>query len=138
MTAKLGEIDAAWIAAARAGFCAEVVGSPLAVAASMFRIAHVFLALGQVEQAQHVATDSAQALEPKITGNPSPETLSLYGAFHLVLVVAVAHGQNSRTLITVPAPSAVTTDEHSRLLLANKISKCYLRQTLGAAMGGQP
>jgi hypothetical protein len=28
----------------------------------MFRMAHVFLALGQFEQAQHVATNTAQAL----------------------------------------------------------------------------
>jgi transcriptional regulator with XRE-family HTH domain len=97
MMAKLGEIDAAWIAADRAGFCAEAAGAPLAVAASMFRMAHVFLALGQFEQAQHVATNTAQALEPKITGKPGPEALSLYGAFHLVLAVAVAR-DNQRSL----------------------------------------
>ena len=55
----------------RAGFCAERAGSPLAVAASMFRMAHVFLALGQIDQAHHVATSTAQALEPKVTPMPS-------------------------------------------------------------------
>ena len=63
----------------------------------MFRMAHVFLALGQFEQAQHVATNTAQALEPAITGNPGPEALSLYGAFHLVLAVAAAR-DNERNL----------------------------------------
>ena len=72
MMAKIGETDAAWIAADRAGFCAEAAGSALAVAASMFRMAHVFLALGQVDQAHHVAASIAAALEPKITANPSP------------------------------------------------------------------
>ena len=55
----------------RAGFCAARAGSPLAVAASMFRMAHVFLALGQIDQAHHVATSTAQALEPKVTPMPS-------------------------------------------------------------------
>jgi hypothetical protein len=57
MMVKIGETDAAWIAADRAGFCAEAAGSPLAVAASMFRMAHVFLALSQIDQAHHVAVD---------------------------------------------------------------------------------
>jgi tetratricopeptide (TPR) repeat protein len=74
----------------RAGFCAERAGSPLAVAASMFRMAHVFLALGQIDQAHHVATSTAQALEPKVTPDAEPEVLSLYGALHQVLAVAAA------------------------------------------------
>jgi hypothetical protein len=45
---KLGEADAAWIAADRAAFTAETIGEPLSVAASMFRMAHVFLSLGQI------------------------------------------------------------------------------------------
>lgn len=90
MMAKIGETDAAWIAADRAGFCAETAGSPLAVAASMFRMAHVFLALGQVDQAHHVAASIAAALEPKITGKAEPAVLSLYGAAHLILAVAAA------------------------------------------------
>lgn len=88
--AKIGETDAAWIAADRAGFCAEQAANPLAVAASMFRMAHVFLVLGQIDQAHHVATAMALALEPKITPGASPEALSLYGAAHLVLAVAAA------------------------------------------------
>ena len=90
MMVKIGETDAAWIAADRAGFCAEAAGSPLALAASMFRMAHVFLALSQIDQAHHVADSIAQALEPKITGTTEPEVLSLYGASHLVLAVAAA------------------------------------------------
>jgi hypothetical protein len=41
---KLGETDAAWIAADRAAFTAEAIDAPLTVAASMFRMAHVFSA----------------------------------------------------------------------------------------------
>jgi hypothetical protein len=47
---KLGEQDAAWVAADRAGFAAEAIGEPLMVAASMFRMAHVFLSLGEIAQ----------------------------------------------------------------------------------------
>jgi tetratricopeptide (TPR) repeat protein len=56
----------------------------------MFRMAHVFLALGQIDQAHHVATSTAQALEPKVTPDAEPEVLSLYGALHQVLAVAAA------------------------------------------------
>lgn len=89
--AKLGETDAAWIAADRAAFTAEAIGAPLTVAASMFRMAHVFLSLGQLDQAQQVATAASVALEPVISAsNPPVEPLSLYGALHLVLAIAAA------------------------------------------------
>lgn len=91
---KTGDPQAAWVAADRAAFTAEAAGSPLAVAASMFRIAHVFLSFGQLDQAQHVATNTAQALEPMLTPDVEPEVLSLYGACHLVLAVAAARDAN--------------------------------------------
>lgn len=96
MMVKIGETDAAWIAADRAGFCAETARSPLAVAASMFRMAHVFLSLGQIDQAHHVAASTAAVLEPKVTSRAEPEVLSLYGALHLVLAVAAARDNKRR------------------------------------------
>jgi len=87
---KLGEADAAWIAADRAAFIAESIGEPLSVAASMFRMAHVFLSLGQISQAQQVANTTSQALEPLIDADPTAKALSLFGAFHLVLAIASA------------------------------------------------
>jgi transcriptional regulator with XRE-family HTH domain len=90
MLAKIGEADAAWIAADRATACAELTGSPLAVAAGIFRMAHVFLALGHGDQANHVALSAVEALEPRVTPKADPELLSLYGAFHLVLAVTSA------------------------------------------------
>jgi hypothetical protein len=95
--AKLGETDAAWIPADRAAFTAEAIGAPLTVAASMFRMAHVFLSLGQLDQAQQVATATSHALEPVISAsNPPVEALSLYGALRLVLAIAAAR-DNDRT-----------------------------------------
>jgi transcriptional regulator with XRE-family HTH domain len=87
MLAKIGEGDAAWIAADRAAFTAESLGNPLAVAASLFRMAHVFLALGQLSQVQAVGTAAVSGLEhqPETT-----EVLSLRGAFRLVLAIAAA------------------------------------------------
>lgn len=90
MLAKFGETDTAWIAADRAAFLAEEVGAPLAVAASLFRMAHVFLTLGQIAQAEQVARNTAAALEARISAQPQPEALSLYGAFQLVLAIAAA------------------------------------------------
>lgn len=89
--AKLGEGDAAWVAADRAALTAEALNAPLSVAASMFRMAHVFLSLGQLAQAQQVSASTASALRPAInTKTPKPEELSLYGAFQLVLAIAAA------------------------------------------------
>lgn len=87
MLAKTGEGDAAWIAADRAALAAESLGDPLALAASLFRMAHVFLSLGQLSQVQAVAVTSTEALERQ---EATPGVLSLRGAFQLVLAVAAA------------------------------------------------
>jgi transcriptional regulator with XRE-family HTH domain len=90
MMGKLGELDAAWIAADRAAFVAEAQHRPLALAASLFRMAHVFLSLGQVTQAQVVAQAAAESLKERTATDTAPEVLSLWGAFHLVLAIAAA------------------------------------------------
>lgn len=92
---KIGDSDAAWIAADRAVFVSETIDSPLALAAGLFRMAHVFLSLRQIQQTQKVALTAATALESRIDGDSDIETLSLYGAFHLVLAVAAAR-ENER------------------------------------------
>jgi hypothetical protein len=89
MMAKLGEGDTAWIAADRAAALAEASSDALAVAASMYRMAHVFLSLDQIGQAQQVAAATSAALEPLTKGtNAVPEAQSLYGACQLVLAIA--------------------------------------------------
>jgi transcriptional regulator with XRE-family HTH domain len=94
--AKIGDMDAAWIAADRAAFVAESIGSPLTLAASLFRMAHVFLSLSRLPQAEKVALNAANALQVRIeAGATDSETLSLYGAFQLVLAVAAAR-ENQR------------------------------------------
>jgi transcriptional regulator with XRE-family HTH domain len=91
MMAKLGEGDTAWIAADRAACLAETTGDALAVAASMYRMAHVFLSLDQLGQAQQVAVATVAALEPLATSDDGqPEARSLYGACQLVLAVVAA------------------------------------------------
>jgi transcriptional regulator with XRE-family HTH domain/tetratricopeptide (TPR) repeat protein len=93
---KLGDGDAAWIAADRAAFVAESTGSPHALYASLFRMAHVFLSLGQLAQVQKVASDATKSLKSDVDlGRSDAEELSLYGAFHLVLAVTAAR-ENQR------------------------------------------
>ena len=93
MLAKIGEGDAAWIAADRATFVAESLNNPRAVAASLFRMAHVFLSLGLLAQAQGVASATAHGLDQQ---SATPEVLSLRGAFRLVLAITAAR-ENDRT-----------------------------------------
>jgi hypothetical protein len=98
MLAKISENDAAWIAADRAAIAAEQLSDPLLVAASLFRMAHVFISLRQLAQAQQVAQEAADALESVVKeGQISPvEAISLFGAFHLVLAVIAAR-ENHRS-----------------------------------------
>lgn len=97
MMAKLGETDAAWVAADRAALTAEAMHDPLAVAASLFRMAHAFLTLGQISQAQAVADAVIRGLEERTSQEATPEVLSLCGAFHLVSAIAAAR-DNDREL----------------------------------------
>jgi transcriptional regulator with XRE-family HTH domain len=91
LMAKLGEADAAWIAADRAAFTAEATGDALAVAAAMFRMAHVFLTLSEVSQARRAAATAIDALRPAVNGkDPKIEALSLNGACHLVMAIGAA------------------------------------------------
>src|SRR5262249_55168634 len=74
----------------RAAFTVEARHNRLAVAASLYRMAHVFLTLRQTDQAQTVASAAIDGLEQQAAGEPTTETLSLCGAFHLVLAIAAA------------------------------------------------
>jgi hypothetical protein len=98
MMAKLGEGDTAWIAADRAACLAEATGDSLSVAASMYRMAHVFLSLDQLGQAHQVAAATAAALEPLTTSaDAAAEARSLYGACQLVLAVVAARDNDRAT-----------------------------------------
>ena len=63
--AKIGEPDAAWIAADRAMAAAERAGNPMLVAAGAFRLVFVFIAARHYDQAEETARTAAAALWPK-------------------------------------------------------------------------
>ena len=88
--AKLVEVAADSIAADKVPFAAEMVRDRLAVAASLFRMAQTFLSLGQLSQAQAAAKTVTEGLDQLAARAPEPATLSLCGAFHLVLATAAA------------------------------------------------
>jgi hypothetical protein len=72
----------------------------------MFRMAHVFLSLGQLDQAQQVTTATSHALEPVISAsNPPVEALSLYGALHLVLAIAAGRDNDRSPSDSASCPS---------------------------------
>lgn len=87
---KLGESDVASIAADGTPSAAEMLHDRLAVAASLFRMAQTFLTLGQIGQAQAVARTVIGGLDQRAVKEPLPETVSLCGAFHLILATAAA------------------------------------------------
>jgi hypothetical protein len=63
----------------------------LTVAAATFRMAHVFLSLGETAQAWQAAASATAALDDAASASrPDPAVLSLYGACQLVLAIAAA------------------------------------------------
>jgi transcriptional regulator with XRE-family HTH domain len=89
MMAKLGDADATWVAADRSAFAAARAGDVLLVAAADFRLGHVFLKAGRLDQAERAVQVAADALEPRASAS-DVEALTLWGALHLVAAVASA------------------------------------------------
>jgi tetratricopeptide (TPR) repeat protein len=87
--AKLGEPEAAWIAADRAMAAAERAGNPLLVAAGAFRLVFVFLAARHYDQAEETARTAAEALQPLANGG-DPQAMSLWGGLTLQRAVVAA------------------------------------------------
>ena len=80
--AKLGEPEAAWIAADRAMAAAERAGNPLLVAAGAFRLVFVFLAARHYDQAEETARTAAEALQSR-ADEDDPQAMSLWGGLTL-------------------------------------------------------
>jgi transcriptional regulator with XRE-family HTH domain len=96
---KLGETAAAWAAAERSVGAAERAGLPLLAAAGDFRLAHVFLTAGQLDQAEQVVSVATAALEPEARRDSQPELLSIWGALNLVgAIIATRQGQERAAL----------------------------------------
>jgi transcriptional regulator with XRE-family HTH domain len=80
--AKLGEPEAAWIAADRAMAAAERAGNALLVAAGAFRLVFVFIAARHYDQAEETARTAAEALQSR-ADQREPEAMSLWGGLTL-------------------------------------------------------
>jgi transcriptional regulator with XRE-family HTH domain len=86
---KLGEPEAAWIAADRAMAAAERAGNPLLVAAGAFRLVFVFMSARHYAQAEETARTAADALW-HLADNGNPEAMSLWGALTLQRAITAA------------------------------------------------
>lgn len=91
--AKIGESDAAWIAADRAMSAAERAGDPMLVAAGAFRLVFVFINARHYDQAEETARTAAEALQP-MADQDDPQAMSLWGALTLQRAVIAAHVNN--------------------------------------------
>ena len=87
--AKLGEPEAAWIAADRAMAAAERAGNPLLVAAGAFRLVFVFISARHHDQAEETARTAAEALWTRADGG-DPQAMSLWGGLTLQRAVIAA------------------------------------------------
>ncbi len=90
---KLGEPEAAWIAADRAMAAAERAGNPMLVAAGAFRLVFVFMSARHYDQAEEAARTAADALRPKANSG-DPHAMSLYGALTLQRAVIASRGND--------------------------------------------
>jgi transcriptional regulator with XRE-family HTH domain len=89
LLAKAGEHDAAWVASDRAWIAAERTADPDLLAASQYRLAQSFLSAGLVPDASRAAGRAAAVLDQLLT-EAAPETISIFGALHLVMAVSAA------------------------------------------------
>lgn len=87
--AKLGEPEAAWIAADRAMAAAERADNPMLVAAGAFRLVFVFMTARHYDQAEEAARTAADALA-RLAEEGSPEAMSLWGGLTLQRAVIAA------------------------------------------------
>ena len=87
--AKLGEPEAAWIAADRAMSAAERAGNPMLVAAGAFRLVFVFISARHYGQAEETARTAAEALWHVADGG-DPQAMSLWGGLTLQRAVVAA------------------------------------------------
>jgi transcriptional regulator with XRE-family HTH domain len=87
--AKLGEPEAAWIAADRAMAAAERAGNPMLVAAGAFRLVFVFLTARHYDQAEETARTAADALHP-VADQDDTQAMSLWGALTLQRAVTAS------------------------------------------------
>ena len=87
--AKLGEPEAAWIAADRAMAAAERAGNPLLVAAGAYRLVFVFLSARHHAQAEETARTAADALW-HVADDGDPGAMSLWGALTLQRAITAA------------------------------------------------
>jgi transcriptional regulator with XRE-family HTH domain len=92
--AKLGEPEAAWIAADRAMTAAERAGNAMLVAAGAFRLVFVFLAAHHYDQAEETSRTAADALQPH-AGQGDPQAMSLWGALTLQRAVIASRVNDS-------------------------------------------
>lgn len=87
--AKLGETDAAWVAADHSIGAAERAGDPLLMAAGTFRLALVFEAERRHEQVEHTVQTAVEAIGPLVAAG-TPAALSVAGALRLQLAIVAA------------------------------------------------
>jgi transcriptional regulator with XRE-family HTH domain len=88
--AKLGEPEAAWIAADRAMAAAERAGNPMLVAAGAYRLVFVFINARHYDQAEETARTAAEALWP-LADHGDPQAMSLWGGLTLQRAIIAAH-----------------------------------------------
>lgn len=106
---RQNEADAAWVAADRAIRAAELSGDPLGVLAGVHRLAHSFVGLRRLDQAEQAATTAADALRRHLDKNkPTPVQLPVLGSLHLMLALVHARtGERSKAREQIAKARAV-------------------------------
>lgn len=93
---KIGETDAAWVAADRAMAAAERADNAMLVAAGAFRLVFVFIAAHHYDQAEETARTAAAALRRKADQGDLP-AMSLWGGLILQRAVIAARVNDADT-----------------------------------------
>jgi transcriptional regulator with XRE-family HTH domain len=109
MMAKLGEVDAAWVAADRSTFAATESGDVVLAAAGGFRLGHAFLNAGKLHEAARAVDLAAAAVEAVAQAGDTDAT-ALWGALNLVRAIAAARSRDRDAAVAAIARAEDATE----------------------------
>jgi hypothetical protein len=110
MMSKVGEADAAWVAADRSISAALQAGDMKLAAAASFRLGHAFLNAGKPEQARRAAEAATMAVKLGADSGDRDATV-LWGALSLVRAIAAARLGEARAAASAMSEAEQAADQ---------------------------
>lgn len=99
LLSRTGETELGWIAADRSIAAAQRAEDPELIAAGLYRLGHVMVRAGRVDEARHIATTAA--INAGIAGSSTAGAISLQGSLLLIAAIAAARQDDRREALSL-------------------------------------